>query len=140
VRRDLRRVAWRGLIDLLVARQCWQAVPMTKTLSTSELREWARKNGFAVGDRGRLPAQVHKAWTEASRRPKASTSRRRTNSEAAAPSRATRKPTTGAGQTQDIIALQAQMAALTDRVGQLERKLAAASPRNKATKRVARRG
>jgi hypothetical protein len=117
---------------------------MTKTLSTSELREWARQNGFAVADRGRLPAQIHAAWTEASRRPKART-RRRTAPEPAASSRVTRKATTGAapaagGQATDIVALQSQMAALTDRVRQLEKKLASTTVRSATTKKVTRRG
>jgi hypothetical protein len=136
---DLQPGARRGPINLLVGRQRWQTVPMTTTLSTSELRDWARENGFAVGDRGRLPAQVHEAWTEASRRPKARTRRSRTAPEAAAPSRVARKPATGAGpgesQAKDIMALQAQVAVLTDRVGKLERKLAAELMKNKADKK-----
>jgi hypothetical protein len=136
---DLQPGARRGPINLLVGRQRWQTVPMTTTLSTSELRDWARENGFAVGDRGRLPAQVYEAWTEASRRPKARIGKRRSAPEAAAPSRVTRKAATGAGsdegQTKDILALQSQMAVLTDRVGKLERKLAAELMKNKADKK-----
>ncbi|MGH9011285.1 MAG: ERCC4 domain-containing protein [Acidimicrobiia bacterium] len=33
--------------------------------STAEVRAWARANGIAVPDRGRLPAEVHQAWLEA---------------------------------------------------------------------------
>jgi hypothetical protein len=35
------------------------------TVSTSELRAWARNNGFPVADRGRLPAEIRDAWEAA---------------------------------------------------------------------------
>jgi hypothetical protein len=117
---------------------------MTKTLSTSDLREWARQNGYAVADRGRLPAQIHTAWEEDAQRTKAKATRRRTTSKApAAPRVTTPKAMAGAGsgraQTKDIAALQVQMAALTDRVQQLEKKLAAATAGGKTTKQASRR-
>jgi hypothetical protein len=34
-----------------------------------EIRQWARDNGFAVAERGRLPAEVEKAYEEAQRAP-----------------------------------------------------------------------
>jgi hypothetical protein len=34
-----------------------------------EIREWARENGFAVSDRGRLPGEVESAYQEAQRAP-----------------------------------------------------------------------
>jgi hypothetical protein len=34
-----------------------------------EIRDWARENGFAVSDRGRLPAEVETAYQEAQREP-----------------------------------------------------------------------
>lgn len=34
-------------------------------VSTSELRAWARENGFTVADRGRLPGEVRDAWEAA---------------------------------------------------------------------------
>lgn len=30
----------------------------------AEKRDWARRNGFAVNDRGRLPDEAEKAWRE----------------------------------------------------------------------------
>ncbi|MFJ4634027.1 Lsr2 family protein [Streptomyces sp. NPDC088847] len=33
--------------------------------SAEELRTWARENGYAVNDRGRIPANVRNAYTEA---------------------------------------------------------------------------
>ena len=35
--------------------------------STSELRAWARDNGLAVADRGRLRPEIHQAWRDAHR-------------------------------------------------------------------------
>lgn len=32
---------------------------------TSEIRDWARRNGFAVSDRGRIPANVLEAYNAA---------------------------------------------------------------------------
>jgi nucleoid-associated protein Lsr2 len=34
-----------------------------------EIRRWAQENGFTVADRGRLPAEVEKAYDEAQREP-----------------------------------------------------------------------
>lgn len=34
--------------------------------STTEVREWARANGYVVSDRGRVPAEVQKAYDAAS--------------------------------------------------------------------------
>lgn len=34
----------------------------------AELRAWARENGITVGDRGRVPATVHAAFTVAHKR------------------------------------------------------------------------
>lgn len=41
---------------------------MAAAVSTSELRAWAKNNGFQVGDRGRLPAEVRSAWEAAQQR------------------------------------------------------------------------
>ena len=35
---------------------------MAKTASVSEVRAWAKEQGFQLGDRGRLPAEVWSAW------------------------------------------------------------------------------
>jgi hypothetical protein len=35
--------------------------------SISELRAWARDNGLAVADRGRLRPEIHQAWCDAHR-------------------------------------------------------------------------
>lgn len=34
---------------------------------TAAVREWAQKNGFTVGDRGRIPAEVREAYAAAQR-------------------------------------------------------------------------
>lgn len=39
-----------------------------KAASPAEVREWARANGFVVGDRGRLSQDVRDAFTEATGR------------------------------------------------------------------------
>jgi len=35
------------------------------TSEASKVREWARANGFTVGDRGRMPAEVTEAYAKA---------------------------------------------------------------------------
>lgn len=42
-------------------------VPPEPAPPTAEVRFWARANGFAVSDRGRLRPEVHQAWLEAHR-------------------------------------------------------------------------
>ena len=32
---------------------------------TSDIREWARNNGYTIGDRGRIPAEVEEAYRAA---------------------------------------------------------------------------
>lgn len=41
--------------------------PPAPGLSPAEIRAWARTNGIAVHDRGRLPADLHQAWLTAHR-------------------------------------------------------------------------
>lgn len=38
--------------------------PRTRKVETSELRQWARDNGYTVADKGRVPADVVTAWNE----------------------------------------------------------------------------
>jgi hypothetical protein len=35
---------------------------MAKKASVGEVRAWAKQQGFQIGDRGRLPAEVWEAW------------------------------------------------------------------------------
>lgn len=37
------------------------------TGDTAAVREWAQKNGYTVGDRGRIPAEVREAYAAAQR-------------------------------------------------------------------------
>jgi hypothetical protein len=37
----------------------------TGTSDTSAVREWAQNNGYSVGDRGRIPAEIREAYTAA---------------------------------------------------------------------------
>ncbi|MFJ2203404.1 Lsr2 family protein [Streptomyces violaceusniger] len=37
--------------------------------TTARIRAWAKENGFAVSERGRVPADVHEAFAKASNRP-----------------------------------------------------------------------
>lgn len=37
--------------------------------ATNEVRAWARENGFTVGDKGKLKAEVKEAFTKATKRP-----------------------------------------------------------------------
>ncbi|GHH23251.1 histone-like nucleoid-structuring protein Lsr2 [Streptomyces rubradiris] len=41
--------------------------PVTAPVSTDEIRDWARANGYDVPMRGRIPAGVRQAWEEAHR-------------------------------------------------------------------------
>ncbi|WOQ15581.1 histone-like nucleoid-structuring protein Lsr2 [Raineyella sp. W15-4] len=34
-------------------------------VSPAKIRDWARANGYQVGDRGRIPAPIKKAWAVA---------------------------------------------------------------------------
>ena len=37
-------------------------IDMAKTAAVSEVRAWAKSNGYDIGDRGRLPTEVWDAW------------------------------------------------------------------------------
>lgn len=43
-------------------------IGMAKKASVSEVRAWAKEQGFELGDRGRLPAEVWTAWEQRSSR------------------------------------------------------------------------
>ena len=38
---------------------------MARNAAVSEVRAWAKSNGFDIGDRGRLPTEVWDAWAAA---------------------------------------------------------------------------
>lgn len=38
--------------------------PRTRKVESSELRQWARDNGYQVADKGRVPTDVVTAWNE----------------------------------------------------------------------------
>ena len=39
------------------------AKPVAQALATAEIREWARANGFEVGERGAIPGRIRSAYT-----------------------------------------------------------------------------
>ncbi len=39
----------------------------TASSDTAAVREWAQRNGYTVGDRGRIPADIREAYTAAQR-------------------------------------------------------------------------
>ena len=41
------------------------SAPQSPAPATAEVRSWARANGFAVPDRGRLRPEIHQAWLDA---------------------------------------------------------------------------
>ncbi len=48
--------------DLLPQPPVADAGCMAKKAPVSDVRAWAKQNGFVLGDRGRLPAEVWAAW------------------------------------------------------------------------------
>lgn len=99
---------------------------MTKKAAVSEVRAWAKQQGFDLGDRGRLPAEVWSAWD--SRRTSAALPAQRTAQ--AAPPAATAADLEVA---QDRIdRLEQQVADLVTRLNALER------PAEQPRKRFAR--
>ena len=42
-----------------------RGTPSTGTGGTSDIREWARNHGFSISTRGRIPAEVRRAYDEA---------------------------------------------------------------------------
>lgn len=94
------------------------------TPSTTELRAWARQNGVAVADRGRVSIDVLSAWQSAQTptRPKR---RPAPNPISTAPS-AAQEPSQSASADEEVSTsalIAEQLAALTERVQRLESRL-----------------
>ncbi|HWH27597.1 MAG TPA: hypothetical protein VNU26_01320 [Mycobacteriales bacterium] len=92
---------------------------MAKKAPVSEVRAWAREQGFELGDRGRLPAEVWQAWE--SRSTTSPVPPPRTAADAPAPATADEL----AALTASVARLEQQVGALTDRLTELERRPAA---------------
>ncbi len=88
---------------------------MAKKASVSEVRAWAKEQGFQLGDRGRLPLEVWDAWNAARKQA------------APLPKQRVSQPEPAAATAQDLQDAQArigrleqQVAELTERLTQLE--------------------
>jgi hypothetical protein len=57
--------AWAADDEALTGRLRDQVAAEARRAPAAEVRAWARSVGMAVGDRGRLPAEVVQAWHEA---------------------------------------------------------------------------
>jgi hypothetical protein len=60
-RRGRRPASVKGVRKKAVARRA--AKPAAAALATAEIREWARANGFEVGERGAIPGRIRSAYT-----------------------------------------------------------------------------
>lgn len=94
-------------------------IGMAKRASVSEVRAWAKEQGFELGDRGRLPADIWEAWENRS----ATGPMPQQRSAVDAPAVATADDLSAL--TAHVERLEQQVTALTDRVGQLESRPAA---------------
>lgn len=94
--------------DFASAASLRQDGPVVLTDNNSDLRAWARANGFTVADRGRIPAVVKIAWQSA-QPAKPSPSRRRSTSK---PAQHASTPDT-LDTTERLDALEAQVHQLT---------------------------
>lgn len=94
---------------------------MASSAAVSEVRAWAKTNGFDIGDRGRLPAEVWDAWTAAAKPPK-----RRADSRPQAESAAAPAPKVDQAQLREarerIARLEAELGQLTSRIAAIEQK------------------
>lgn len=61
VRRGRRPASVKGARKKTVARRA--AKPAAQAQATAEIREWARANGFEVGERGAIPGRIRSAYT-----------------------------------------------------------------------------
>jgi len=61
VRRGRRPASVKGGRKKTVARRA--AKPVSSAQATAEIREWARANGFEVGERGAIPGRIRSAYT-----------------------------------------------------------------------------
>ena len=110
---------------------------MAAEVSASEVRAWARENGFEVSPRGRVPAEVQAAWQAAHAKPRR---QRRAASPAASPA----EP----GLAERVAALEADVArlkaveervlALEDQVDSLTARLAEAAGTRRRGRRLRR--
>lgn len=102
------------------------------TPSTAELRAWARANGIAVADRGRVSGDVLTAWQ--SSQPRGRAKRRSTampsTSRPSAARQAGRRTSVGQ-EPSTPEAMARQLAALTERVQRLETRLAGKQERER---------
>jgi hypothetical protein len=60
-RRGRRPASVKGVRKKAVARRA--AKPVAQAQATAEIREWARANGFEVGERGAIPGRIRSAYT-----------------------------------------------------------------------------
>lgn len=60
-RRGRRPASVKGVRKKAVARRA--AKPAAAAQATAEIREWARANGFEVGERGAIPGRIRSAYT-----------------------------------------------------------------------------
>ena len=108
-----------------------QAGGMATSATVSEVRAWARSNGFDIGDRGRLPAEVWDAWDAAA--PKATKSTNRPVPAASPPAPAP-----------ELLDAQQRISQLETRLHEVCKRLAAleasAGPYSPAPKRLFARG
>jgi len=60
-RRGRRPASVKGVRKKAAARRAVKPVPQAQ--ATAEIREWARANGFEVGERGAIPGRIRSAYT-----------------------------------------------------------------------------
>lgn len=94
------------------------------TASTAEVRAWARQNGLAVADRGRVSGEVLDAWQSAqtSTRPKRRPAPEPGATDRSGGAEASQSPSTDEELSTSALMAE-QLAALTERVQLLESRL-----------------
>ena len=95
-------------------------IVMAKRAAVSEVRAWAKEQGFELGDRGRLPAEVWEAWDDR---------------DGAVPQQRT-SPAVPAVSAEDLAAAQERISRLEQQVAELSARLStvesrAAEPRKR---------
>lgn len=95
------------------------------TVSTAEVRAWARQNGLAVADRGRVSSDVVNAWQSAQTptRPKRRPAPESGATDRSGDAEASQSPSTDEELSASALMAE-QLAALTERVQRLESRLA----------------
>jgi hypothetical protein len=115
---------------------------MASKTSVSEVRAWAKQQGFALADRGRLPAEVWAAWDLNS---KTVGKRNRSTTEVEQPAAAAAVPTQRSVDTDeparqhDVTALTEDLSAALTRIEQLEQQVSRLSSDLLALKQQPRR-